>query len=70
MTRQDSTKRIETAQASNSLPADMRTVPESEAEQQTKPVFSELAQPEMDRHTSAQHAARRIASLYFAVMPS
>jgi len=48
MARQDSIKRTETAQALNSLPAAMRTVPESEAEQQTKPVFSELAQPEMD----------------------
>ncbi len=48
MARRDSNKRNETAQASTSLPADMRTVPESEAEQETKPVFSEIAQTEMD----------------------
>ena len=60
MARQDSTKRTETAQASNSLPADMRTIPESEAEQETKRVFSDRAQTEMDddlRHRMISEAA-------------
>jgi hypothetical protein len=48
MARRDSNKRTETAQASNSLPADMRTVPESASEPETKPVFSEGTQTEMD----------------------
>lgn len=60
MARQDSNKRNETAQASNSLPADMHTVPESEAERETKPIFSEGAQTEMDedlRHRMISEAA-------------
>ena len=48
MARRDSNKRTETAQASNSRPADMRTVPESASEPETKPVFSDRAQTEMD----------------------
>ena len=64
MARQDSTKRTETAQASNSLPADMRTVPKSEAEQQTKPVFSELAQSEMDEDLRFRMISETAYNLY------
>ena len=64
MARQDSTKRTETAQASNSLPADMRTVPESEAEQETKPVFSELAHPEMDEDLRFRMISEAAYNLY------
>ena len=60
MARQESNKRNETAQASNSLPADMRTIPESEGKPESEAVFSEDARAEMDddlRHRIISEAA-------------